>query len=322
MKAALLANDPQAIPAGPYSGGPVDVLPLTTSRWADYLALTKPRVAVLVLFTVGAGVLLASAPSVPLAVLFHAVFGTALVAAGASALNQWLERHSDACMMRTRDRPLPAGRLQPFEVLTFGSLLGIAGTVYLLLTLPPCAGIVAAGTFICYVAIYTPLKSRTTLNTLVGAVPGAMPPVIGWCSVEGRVTVGAMTLFVILFLWQVPHFLAIAWMYRDEYTRAKLRMLPVIDPEGRFTSRQMVLYCLALIPASLGPVLLDSAGVLYSVGAILLGLYFLGHALVFQAERSVSQARKVLRVSLLYLPGLLLLLLLDRSAAVLMSPIP
>jgi protoheme IX farnesyltransferase len=312
MKAATLAPEPVVVSA--------PALPLTSRRWGDYLALTKPRVAVLVLFTVAAGVLLASAPTVPLSVLFHAVLGTALVAAGASALNQLLERHRDARMQRTQDRPLPAGRLQPLEVLVFGALLGVGGTVYLLLALPSaCAALAAAFTFVCYVGIYTPLKSRTTLNTLIGAVPGAMPPVIGWCAVAGEVTPGALTLFVILFLWQVPHFLAIAWMYRDEYVRARLAMLTVVDPDGQMTARQMVLYCAVLIPASLGPVLLQSGGMVYVVGAVLLGGYFLLHALRFQARRSVTQARRVLRVSLLYLPSLLLLLLLDRSVNVLMS---
>ena len=286
---------------------------LTASRWVDYLALTKPRIAVLVLFTVGAGVLLAGAGQVSFAVLFHAVFGTALVASGASALNQWLERHSDGRMRRTQDRPLPAGRLLPAEVFVFGLLLGAVGTAYLLVFLPSaCAAIAAAFTFVCYVGVYTPLKSRTTLNTLVGAVPGAMPPVIGWCAVTGEVTAGAMTLFAILFLWQVPHFLAIAWIYREDYAQARLCMLPVVDPEGRFTARQMVVYCLALFPISLGPVLLDHAGPVYIAGALLLGLYFLRHALCFQASRSVEQARRVMRVSLVYLPGLLVLLLLDR----------
>jgi protoheme IX farnesyltransferase len=306
MKVATLAPEPIEIHA--------EALPLASSRWADYLALTKPRIAVLVLFTVGVGVLLAAGTEWRLAVLFHAVFGTALVASGASALNQWLECSSDGKMRRTQDRPLPGGRLQPLEVLAFGMVLGVAGTVYLIVTLPsPAAAVAAAFTFVCYVAIYTPLKRRTTLNTLVGAVPGAMPPVIGWCAVTGEVTTGAMTLFAILFLWQVPHFLAIAWMYREEYTRASLRMLPVVDPDGRMTARQMVAYTLALIPISLGPVLLDSAGPLYIGGALLLGLYFLWHALRFQASRSIEQARKVMRVSLVYLPGLLALLLLDRS---------
>jgi protoheme IX farnesyltransferase len=312
MKVAALAPEPIEIHAGS--------LPLASSRWADYLALTKPRIAVLVLFTVGAGVLLAAGTEWRLAVLIHAVFGTALVASGASALNQWLERSSDAQMRRTQDRPLPAGRLLPMEVLAFGLSLGVAGTVYLVVSLSsPCAAVAAAFTFVCYVFIYTPLKSRTTLNTLIGAVPGAMPPVIGWCAVKGEVETGALTLFAILFLWQVPHFLAIAWMYREEYAKAGLRMLPVIDPDGRMTARQMIAYTLALIPISLGPVLLASAGALYLSGALLLGLYFLRHALHFQASRSVEQARKMLRVSLVYLPGLLALLLLDRCVTALFA---
>jgi protoheme IX farnesyltransferase len=312
MKAAAALATDTAHAAAP--------LPLQPRRWADYVALTKPRVAVLVLFTVAAGALLASPGAVRPLLVFHAVLGTALVASGASALNQWLERDSDARMRRTRDRPLPAGRLHPVEVLCFGLLLGAAGTLYLLVTLPsPCAALAAACTFVSYVGVYTPLKGRTTLNTLVGAVPGAMPPVIGWCAVTGEVTRGATLLFAILFLWQVPHFLAIAWMYREEYARAGLRMLPVVDPEGRLTVRQMVLYSLALIPVSLGPVLLDSAGLLYAGGALLLGLYFLRQVLRFGAARSVTRARGVLRASLLYLPGLLVLLMLDRCAAALLA---
>jgi protoheme IX farnesyltransferase len=307
MKAVSLLGEPVEAQVRP--------MPLAAglARVADYVALTKPRVAVLVLFTVGAGVLLASAPAVPLAVLFHAVFGTALVASGASALNQWLERHSDARMRRTSNRPLPAGRLAPLEVVAFGSLLGAGGVAYLLCTLPsPTAALLAAFTFVCYVAVYTPLKRCTTLNTLVGAVPGAMPPVIGWCAVSGQDSSGALTLFAVLFVWQIPHFLAIAWMYRDEYARAGLCMLPVHDRDGSTTARQMLLYCLALIPTSLGPVLLHSAGLVYTAGALLLGLYFLARARQFAGDRTVASARRVLRASLLYLPGLLLVLLFDR----------
>ena len=285
-----------------------------TGRLADYVALAKPRVAVLVLFTVGAGVLLASAPAVPLALLFHAVLGTAIVATGASALNQWLERDSDAHMRRTRERPLPTGRLSPAEVFVFGILCGLGGTLYLLLSLPtPAAACAAAFTFFAYVFLYTPLKRHTTLNTLVGAVPGAMPPVIGWCAVRGEMTAEAWTLFVILFLWQVPHFLAIAWMYRDEYGRAGLCMLPVHDAEGTVTARQMVLYCLALVATSLGPVTLGWAGALYATGALALGAYFTLSAFRFRANRTDAQARRVMRASLVYLPGLLLGLLLDRT---------
>jgi protoheme IX farnesyltransferase len=293
---------------------PAEALPLAPARAADYLALTKPRVAVLVLFTVAAGALLAGGRDLPPVVLFHAVFGTALVAAGASALNQWLERHSDARMRRTRRRPLPAGRLQPAEALAFGAALGIAGVVYLACTLShPAAALVAAITFALYVGVYTPLKSRTTLNTLVGAIPGALPPVIGWCAACGTVTTGAVGLFLIVFLWQVPHFLAIAWMYRDEYARAGLRMLPAADPAGRRTSRQMVLYCLTLLPASLAPVLLRDAGPLYAAGAVVLGLGFLATTLAFARRPSHDHARRVLRASLLYLPGVFALLLVDRA---------
>jgi protoheme IX farnesyltransferase len=287
---------------------------LARPRMADYVELTKPRVAVLVLFTVGAGVLLASGRDFQFLVLLHTVFGTALVAAGASALNQWLERDSDALMRRTEKRPLPSGRLQALEVFVFGLLLALAGVLYLALTLNRLtAALVAAITFILYVAVYTPLKRRTPLNTLVGAVPGALPPIIGWCAVRGEFTQEAGILFLILFLWQVPHFLAIAWIYRDEYGRAGLRMLPVVDRDGRRTAQNMILYCLALLAVSLQPVLLGSAGVLYLGGAVLLGLAFLATAVGFQRWRSLCQARRVLRASLLYLPGLLALLLLDRA---------
>jgi heme o synthase len=314
MKAAALAPEPVTL-APPAPGElALPARPAAPGRAADYLALTKPRVSVLVLFTVAAGALYAGGGDVSPAVLFHAVFGTALVAGGASALNQWLERHSDARMRRTRNRPLPAGRLQPAEVLALGTLLGVAGTAYLALTLSrPWSALVAALTFALYVGAYTPLKSRTPLNTLVGAVPGALPPVIGWCAVRGGVGLEAFTLFVILFLWQVPHFLAIAWIYRDEYARAGLCMLPGLDPGGAQTGRHVVSYCLALIPASLAPVVLGSAGVAYLGGALLLGLGFLGSGLRFRRRRSAEQARRVLRASLLYLPGLLALLLLDRA---------
>ena len=291
---------------------------LPASRIANYVALTKPRIAVLVLFTVGAGVLFAAGPDVSFLLLFHAVFGTALVASGASALNQWLEQHTDARMRRTQNRPLPAGRLSPLEVFLFGVVLGVVGVAYLALALPsPLAAAVAALTFALYVAVYTPLKRVTTLNTLVGAVPGALPPVIGWCAVTGRFDPQALALFAILFLWQVPHFLAIAWMYREEYARAGLQMLPGVDPDGRITAMQMRLYCLALMAGALMPVFLGSAGVVYVVGSLALGVYFLLPTLAFGRERSTPAARRVLRASLVYLPGLLLVLLLDRSVALL-----
>ena len=287
-------------------------VPLARTRVADYLELTKPRIAVVVLFTVAAGYLLAAGGKPELAPLLHTLFGTALVASGASALNQLLERHSDARMRRTENRPLPAGRLRPAEVALFGSALGFGGVLYLALLLrQPWAALVAAATFASYVFVYTPLKRVTTLNTLVGAVPGALPPVIGWAAVRAPAAPEVVTLFLIIFLWQVPHFLAIAWIYRDDYARAGLRMLPVYDRGGRVTGGAMVAYCLALILVSLAPVLTGSAGPVYLGGALLLGLGFLACAAGFARNCSVARARRVLRASLIYLPALLALLLLD-----------
>jgi protoheme IX farnesyltransferase len=288
---------------------------LSPARAADFLELTKPRVAVLVLFTVAAGAFLASGGSVSLLVLAHTLFGTALVAGGASALNQLLERHSDALMRRTRRRPLPAGRLAPVEVLLFGFALGAGGVLYLALALPtPWAAAVAGLTFAAYVGVYTPLKRRTSLNTLIGAIPGALPPVIGWAAVRAPLDLEVAALFLIVFLWQVPHFLAIAWIYRDDYARAGLRMLPVLDDTGGRTGTYMVTYCLTLLPVSVLPAVLGSAGRWYLLGAVALGLGFLGCTLTFLHTAAPRQARWVLRASLVYLPALLALLLWDAAA--------
>jgi protoheme IX farnesyltransferase len=281
-------------------------------RVRDYLELTKPRIAVLVLFTVAAGALLATRGPFDVALLIHTLLGTALVAGGASALNQYLERHSDALMRRTENRPLPAGRLQPAEVVLFGVVLGVTGVAYLAVALPsPAAALVAAVTFVSYVFIYTPLKRLTPLNTLVGAVPGALPPVIGWAAVRGNVGPEVFALFLIVFLWQVPHFLAIAWIYREDYRHAGLKMLPVVDRDGVLTARQMATYCLALLCISLAPVVLGSAGPFYLTGATLLGVGFLLRTLSFRRDKSEAQARRVLRASLIYLPTLFALLIVD-----------
>lgn len=287
--------------------------PVTIStRWADYVELTKPRIAVLVLFTVAVGCLLGARGIPDLYVLINTVVGAGLVAAGASALNQLLERHSDSLMRRTENRPLPAGRLQPLEVLIFGILVSVGGLVYLALTVRHGLAVVVAGiTLISYVFLYTPLKRRTTLNTLVGAVPGALPPVIGWTAITGSLEAPVVVLFLIVFLWQVPHFLAIAWIYREDYARAGLRMLPVVDPQGGITGRQMLLYSLVLLPVSLSPVLWQQAGIFYAAGALVLGVMFAWAALGFVREKSTLQARRVLKASLVYLPLLLALLLLE-----------
>ncbi|HEV3263037.1 MAG TPA: heme o synthase [Gemmataceae bacterium] len=289
-----------------------DALPLVRFRFADYVELTRPRIAVMVLFTTAAGFALASAGAPDLARLFHTMFGTVLLVAGASALNQVLERHSDAVMERTRNRPVPAGRLQPGGVLLFGLILALAGLAYLALTVRQPLAIAAAGfAFVSYVFLYTPLKRTTTLNTLVGAIPGAMPPVIGWTAVTNSFGPAAAVLFAVLFLWQVPHFLAIAWIYRDDYARAGLRMLPVLDPSGDATARRMLGYCLALLLVSVLPSALGWAGPVYLLGAIILGGAFLVSAFGFWRTRSVAQARRVLRESLVYLPALLTVLLVE-----------
>jgi protoheme IX farnesyltransferase len=282
------------------------------SRLIDYLELTKPKVGVLVLFTVAAGLWLASGGPPQPALLIHTLVGTGLVVAGASALNQLLERKPDACMRRTENRPLPAARLQPAEVVVFGLSLGFTGVLYLWLSVPYLlTSIVAAVAFVSYVFIYTPLKSKTTLNTLIGAVPGALPPIIGWTAVTGAVDPPALVLFLILYLWQVPHFLAIAWIYREDYARAGLQMLPVLDVQGTITARQMVSYCLVLIAVSLLPAFWGLTGRMYTFGALVLGFFFLLCTIRFIQDRSVPEARRVLRASLIYLPALLALLLLD-----------
>lgn len=296
------------------------------SRVADYLELTKPRIAVLVLFTVATGALLGGRTAIDLAIFVHTLLGTALVAAGASALNQLLERHADALMRRTENRPLPAGRIQPLEALLFGTGLGIGGLIYLIvLVRQPLPVLIAGVTFISYVFVYTPLKRVTTLNTLVGAIPGALPPLIGWTAAGGELGAEAALLFLILFLWQVPHFLAIAWIYREDYARAGLWMLPVVDAGGRMTGRQMAAYAFALIPVTLCWSLLASAGIGFVLAAMALGTAFLWSASAFM--RQVRQdrgrvgfescptrsARRVLHLSLLYLPAILTLMLIGRA---------
>jgi len=224
-----------------------------------------------------------------------------------------LERESDALMQRTRDRPLPAGRLRAGEVLVFGFGSAVIGVGYLALALPsPLAAVVAALTFLSYVFVYTPLKRMTPLNTLVGAIPGALPPVIGWTAVRGSVGAEIGALFAVLFLWQMPHFLAIAWIYRADYERAGLRMLPAVDPEGGMIGRLMICYCLALVAVSLAPLVVGAAGPVYLAGALFLGIGFLACAVGFAWRRSLSRARVVLRASLVYLPALLTLLVMDR----------
>jgi protoheme IX farnesyltransferase len=281
------------------------------TKVGDYLQLTRPRLALLVLVTVAAGWCLAAGAESQASTLVHTLIAIALLFAGASALNQLLERESDALMQRTANRPLPAGKLQSWEVLVIGCGFSLAGLVELLAVRQPLAAALGVFALVSYVFIYTPLKSRTTLNTVIGAIPGAVPPLIGWAAARGRLDAGAFTIFLILFLWQIPHFLAIAWIYREQYGRAGLRMLPVIDTDGKQTGRQMLRYTLLLILTSLLPFAMDRIHWISALAILVLGTVFLSTVIAFTRVPTVQQARQVFRASLMLLPALLLVFLLD-----------
>ena len=284
-----------------------------------YLALTKPRITWLILVATAIGFFFglpggSSGLLVGLLSLrfLHALVGTGLLASGTAALNQWMEREADAKMRRTAARPIPAGALSARRALLFGVAISIAGFVELASGTNTTAAWLGVFTLVAYLFVYTPLKARSWLSTAVGAVPGAMPPVIGFVAAGGTAISHAAVLFAILFLWQFPHFYAIAWMYREDYARAGIRMLPVIEPDGRSTARQMLLACSALIPASLLPAAVGMDGRLYAAGALALGLWFLYSNVRIAVAGSRAHARAVLIASVVYLPLLYGLLALDR----------
>ena len=297
---------------------PTDVVVATLDRErsrvaADLVSLTKPRVVVMVLVTTVVGYYVALAGAPDYGRLIALVIGTLLAAGGTLALNQYWERDVDALMERTRTRPLPEGRLAPLEALLFGAGLTAAGLAVLALGVGWLATLVTAATFVLYIFAYTPLKLRTSLCTIVGAVPGALPPVTGWAAARDDLALGAWVLFGILFLWQLPHTLAIGRLYQADYARAGVRLLPVIDAEGRATERQILSGCVALLAVSLLPTLIGLAGGVYFAGALLLG----GGFVAFGAQQALTpsplRARRVLLASLLYLPALLALLAFDKA---------
>jgi len=278
----------------------------------DYAELTKPRITLMVMLTALVGFVMASAGAVSAAGLLTMLAGMGLVAAGASALNMVLERRTDALMHRTRQRPLPAGRLRPIDASGFGIALTASGLATLAWGSGTAAAAVALLTWVTYLFFYTPLKTRTSLSTIVGAFPGALPPVIGWAAARGSVDPGAYLLFAILFLWQIPHFLAIAWLYREDYARGGLPMLPVIDASGRMTGRQAVANSLALLLVSVGPAAAGMAGRAYLAGACLLGVGLTAAAVRVAVQRSRSAARGLFLASIAYLAAINALLLIDR----------
>jgi len=287
----------------------------------DYIDLTKPRITWLILMSTGIGYFFGLPAgtnwfeflkSIPLLGLLHTIAGTGLIASGTAALNQWYEREADRRMRRTANRPLPAGRLESGRALAFGIGLSIAGFLELWLGVNLLCALIGLFTLASYLFVYTPMKMRTWWSTTVGAIPGAMPPIIGYAAAAGTLTREALVLGAILFLWQFPHFYSIAWMYKDDYARAGIRMLPVVEPDGRSTARQIVLYGIALIPVSLAPALLGMAGSIYLIGALALGLWFLYSGVRVALERNLVRARGVLITSVLYLPLIYGLLVLDR----------
>ncbi|MEM1182259.1 MAG: heme o synthase [Acidobacteriota bacterium] len=279
---------------------------------SDFSALTKPRITLMVVLTTLVGYVVA-APVFKLTVLLHTLLGTALLSTSSAIFNQWLERRTDAAMRRTADRPLASGRMRPGMAVVLGTAFGLAGTAQLWWMVNPLTAAVGLATLVLYVWVYTPLKRHSSLSTLVGAVPGAMPPMMGCTAATGELGALAWALFGILFLWQMPHFLAIAWMYKADYERGGFPMLTVGD-YGQRTARQMVLYAGALLPVSVVPAVLGFSGIAYFIGALLFGLGFLWYSFEFGRNRSAQSARRVLLASVLYLPAVLLLMVVDRTA--------
>lgn len=283
-------------------------------RVADYIALTKPGLVAMVLVTTAVGYYLGSVGGVDASRLLATILATGLAAGGTLALNQYIERDLDARMERTRNRPLPDGRLQPIEALVFGTALTCAGLLYLTLAIDPLAGLVTATTVVSYLFLYTPLKTKTPLCTLAGAIPGALPPMTGWAAARGDLGLEAWVLFSILFLWQLPHSLAIAWLYREDYGRAGMRLLPVVEPDLSSTARQIAANCFALLAVGMLPSILGLTGRTYFVAATLLGSALLVLGLQLARERTQTAARRLLLATLVYLPLLLGIMAIDKVA--------
>jgi len=281
-------------------------------RLSDYWVLTKPEVNFLVVISTLAGYYLALHGPVDFFLLLNTLLGTLLVASGTGTLNQYIERKSDASMRRTARRPLPAGRIKAMEALVFGILLAIGGGMLLWVEVNPLASVLALLTLTTYLLIYTPLKRKTALCTLIGAFPGAMPPLIGWAAARGSLNAESLVLYSILFLWQFPHFLAIAWMYREDYSRAGLRMLPPEDSDGRLTSRQIIAFLVALVVVSMVPTLIGQVGKVYLFGAAVMGSYFLLHGARLARNRTNVLARRLVLASVLYLPLVFGLMMFDK----------
>jgi heme o synthase len=278
----------------------------------DYLELTKPRITILILICTAVGYAFGAGNSLQWLTLAHALIGAALLASGTAALNQWYEVDSDAKMLRTRNRPLVAGRMKRSHGFIFGTLLSVAGFAELWYGTNLLAAALGLFTLLSYLLLYTPLKRRSPVCTIIGAVPGAMPPVIGYAAAGRGLDAGALSLFLILFVWQFPHFDAIAWIYRKDYARGGIRMLPVIEPDGESTVMRVVICSVLLIPISLIPCFLGMTGALYATAAVTAGFAMLYFGAQLARKRTIAGARAVLLASVSYLPAILAVMLLDR----------
>lgn len=267
-----------------------------------FFELTKPRIAFMLVLTAAAGFYLGGGKTFNPALFVHSMVAIALLAFGVATLNQYLERDLDELMERTANRPLPSGRLAPVEALVFGVFLCVSAEIYLYFAVNALTAFLGLTVIVGYVFLYTPLKTRTTASTAIGAIPGAMPPLMGWTAASNEITLGAWGLFLMLFLWQFPHFLAIAWMYREQYAKAGIKMLPVVDKDGKFTALQIVVFTVLLVPISLAPFFIGISGVFYLSGAILLGFWFLIVSIQTARARTTAKARKLMLTSVLYLP--------------------
>ncbi|MBD0370669.1 MAG: protoheme IX farnesyltransferase [Pyrinomonadaceae bacterium] len=314
MKTVVIELDQAGGPATAVAEPEVAVEPLSFhERAAAYAELTKPRITFLIVLTAAAGFCLAApAGAFNYLTFINGMIGIALLSSGIATLNQYMERHLDARMRRTATRPLPTGKLSPAQALLFGAGLTLMAEAYLALLVNPLTAGLGLTVIGGYLFLYTPLKTRTSLSTAIGAFPGAMPPLMGWTAATGEITLGAWALFAILFLWQFPHFLAIAWMYKEDYARAGIVMLPVVEPEGRLTAQQIVVNTLMLLPVSLIPTALGISGTIYLVGAIILGLLFLYSSIACAISKTRQQARRLLLASVVYLPLLFVLMVLNR----------
>ena len=292
--------------------GTQNTLAIERSRLVDYWILTKPELTFLSVVTALTGYYLGADGSIQASLLLHTLFGTALVGGGAGALNQYIEREYDGLMRRTENRPVPSGRVQPYEALLFGIILSIVGIAELVLFTNPLTGFLASVTLVSYIFLYTPLKRITPLSTSVGAFPGALPPVMGWTAARNEVNPEAVALFALLFVWQIPHFLSLAWMYRKDYARAGYRLLTVVEPEGNMASRQILAYTTLLVPLAVIPWTLGMFGALYLILALLLSLAFLVVSVHLVRDRSNAAARQVFAGSLIYLPALMAIMVVDR----------